>query len=120
MKIIRPTKADLLLAAAVLAVAAVVLVVVGVFFDRSTDTCGAVATVELDGITIATVPLHEDVSMTFETGHTIKVRDGAILVVHAPCLDHICTHYPAADHVGDTIVCLPYRLVITVREVSHE
>ncbi len=111
----KPTRLDLILIAAVLAVA--ILFGVAMLFLRS---AGAMeVTVEIDGQTVAILRLDTDTELPLSTGHTVIVKNGAVYVAQAPCRDLICEKTPPADRAGDTIVCLPCKVIITVREAEE-
>ena len=44
----------------------------------------------------------------------IEVRDGRIAIVYANCGDQICVRKGFINKTGQTIVCLPHKLVIEV------
>ena len=44
----------------------------------------------------------------------IQVRDGAVSVLEASCPDKVCVHTGTVRYPGETIVCLPNRMIITV------
>lgn len=78
---------------------------------------GVEAVVTVDGEEVARLPLDTDDEITVTTAagiHRIAVREGQVSVVEAPCRDQICVHHLPASTAGETIVCLPCRLVVTV------
>ncbi|MFC5463394.1 NusG domain II-containing protein [Lederbergia graminis] len=46
--------------------------------------------------------------------NTIEVRDEHILIKSATCNDQVCVRTPAISKPGQTIICLPHKLVIEV------
>ncbi len=44
----------------------------------------------------------------------LVIRDGRAEVTEATCLDHICVKHPPISHTGESIVCLPNRVVVTI------
>ena len=112
MAFLKKHRADVILIAVLLAAAALVWT-----FLRMGRKNGAVAVVTLNGEMRAELPLGEDVSMTFEGGgrNTVTVRDGAVCVESADCPDGLCVRQGWAKYEGETIVCLPNGLVVTVR-----
>ena len=48
--------------------------------------------------------------------YCIKVRDGMVSVSEAPCPDQICVQHTPTATVGDSIICLPGRLTVTVTD----
>lgn len=46
---------------------------------------------------------------------TFSIRDGAVDVTAADCPNLICVNHAPISRTGETIVCLPNRVVITIR-----
>ncbi len=105
----RKTRNDLLLILGVLLLAAALLLLL--HFTRRT---GGEAVVTIDGTEYCRLPLGTDTERVLPCGNTVTVRDGAVCVSEADCPDRVCvrTGWVCAD--GETIVCLPHRLVVTV------
>lgn len=79
---------------------------------------GVYALVELDGAEYATLELATDTTLTVATDHgtnTIVVHDGSVSVESADCPDKICVNHASISLTGETIVCLPHKLVITIK-----
>ena len=78
---------------------------------------GRSAVVTLDGVEIGRFELSEDTSVPIpsEWGcNTLEIRDGKASVSDADCPDKICAaHFPISME-GESIVCLPHRLVIYI------
>lgn len=47
-------------------------------------------------------------------GNTIRIADGEISVVSADCPDKDCVRRGALRRTGESVVCLPHRLVIRI------
>ena len=62
--------------------------------------------------------LKEDDTFTVETpngNNTILVKDKSISITHADCHDSLCVKQGSKSKVGDTIVCLPHKLIIEIK-----
>ncbi|MBQ7365535.1 MAG: NusG domain II-containing protein [Clostridia bacterium] len=46
--------------------------------------------------------------------NTVRIKDGGVSVLAASCPDKICQNSRAIRYHGETVVCLPHGLVITV------
>lgn len=44
----------------------------------------------------------------------VKISDGKVCVIEADCRDQICVKKGYICNVGESIICLPHKLVITV------
>jgi hypothetical protein len=62
-------------------------------------------------------PLNEDATHVIETSlgtNVIEIEDGSVHVEEASCPNLNCVHQGAISHAGQTIVCLPNELVVTI------
>lgn len=62
---------------------------------------------------VKTVDLKVDCDFSFD-GFDFSVKDGAISVINSPCKNKICVHTGYISKGGQTIVCLPERMVVTL------
>lgn len=82
---------------------------------------GGEAVVTVDGETVAILPLTEDAVYVWtapepETGtNTVEVSHGRVRVTEADCPDGICERSGWIEYAGESIVCLPHKLIVTVR-----
>ena len=82
---------------------------------------GTVAEITLDGevvrrIDLSRVARPETFTVEGPAGtNTIEVEPGRIRVQSADCPDQICVHQGWIDHGVTPIVCLPTKLVITLK-----
>ncbi|SCX11335.1 hypothetical protein SAMN02910339_01621 [Lachnospiraceae bacterium YSD2013] len=79
---------------------------------------GAYALVELDGDEYATLSLDTDTTLTVTTDqgtNTIVVHNHEVSVESANCPDLICVNHAPISLTGEVIVCLPHKLVITIK-----
>ena len=71
-------------------------------------------------------PLHTDLTLSIRTGESgeeenlLVIRDGQAYVESATCPDGICAAHKPISREGESIVCLPHRVVITVRTTDGE
>lgn len=105
-------KTDLILAlAAILAAAGIWL-----FYSAGADK-GLTAVVTVDGEVRAEMPLEEngDVRIETEAGYNIvHTENGQAFVTEADCRDQICVDHKKIEKVGETIVCLPHKMVVEI------
>ena len=112
MGFIRPHNNDILLIFALLILA---LGTWGLMLSSRKD--GGEAVVTVDGAETARLPLSRDAVIIAGGGehtNTVVVENGEVYVSEASCPDHVCIRQGPARYDGQTIVCLPNRLVITV------
>lgn len=84
---------------------------------------GAMVEVTVDGELYGTYPLNEnrEIPITSQTSRNGKeavnylvISDGSADMVRADCPDKLCVRQAAISHVGETIICLPNRVVVTI------
>lgn len=77
---------------------------------------GGWAVVTVDGKEAGRYPLN--VERTVVTGgedyNVLRIAGGAAAVVEANCGDHTCMRMGAISREGETVVCLPHRLVVSI------
>jgi hypothetical protein len=50
----------------------------------------------------------------------IEVHDGRARIADSPCNDKFCVHYGWLDHGGETIACLPNRVVLQLAGADQD
>ena len=77
---------------------------------------GAVVAVEINGEVVAEYPLDKDGVYSLNGGtNVLVIKDGAAYLNYSSCPDHVCENTGKIRHVGETIVCLPNRVTVTVK-----
>lgn len=83
-----------------------------------TKKSGGYAVVVQEGKEIASYPLSEDISVTFQSSNggynTLVIKDGKADVTEADCPDKLCVNQHSIRFNGETIVCLPNKLVVKI------
>lgn len=111
----RNFKNDIILAAVI-----IVIAVAGLVFWMLHRTEGSYVAVKVDGEVKQTYSLAENREVVINTGadnehvNVLVISDGKAYVKEADCPDSICVKTRAASYVGETIVCLPHKLVIEI------
>lgn len=77
---------------------------------------GGWAVVTVDGQEAARYPLDTEQTVTIgeDAYNIVRIAGGAVSVIEANCGDHTCVRTGAVSREGETIVCLPHRLVIRI------
>ena len=79
---------------------------------------GAYASVEIDGAETARDPLDTDTETVIGNRggsyNLLVIKDGKASVTEASCPDGICVNHRAISRTGETIVCLPNRVVVRI------
>ena len=106
---------DIILIAAILALATLAALVL-----LLTRTQGDRVIVTVNGETYGSYSLSKDTEMDIRTGESGKqlnrliIKDGKAYVETATCPDGICASHKPISHDGESIICLPHKVVITV------
>lgn len=111
-KISRKTRNDIILIACLLAAAGIAFGAI-----QLGKKSGGYAVVVQDGKETAAYPLNEEVSVTITspTGYnTLVIKDGKADVTDADCPDKLCVNQHSISCDGETIVCLPNKLVVKI------
>lgn len=105
-------KTDLLLVVLALVAAAGIWL----FYSAGAEK-GLTAVVTVDGEERAELSLDETDSVTIETewGYNIvHTENGQVFVTEADCRDQICVNHKKIEKTGETIVCLPHKMVVEI------
>ena len=98
----------------IILVAVIFLIVFGQFGKKS----GSQVAVSVDGTVIGTYFLDENQTVTitgFEGGYNVlRIQDGKASIYDADCPDKLCVHQCAITNQGESLICLPHRVVVTV------
>ncbi|MGN1202949.1 MAG: NusG domain II-containing protein [Eubacterium sp.] len=107
-------KADIILIAAVIAVAGVLIF----FLYGVNSDSGAYVRIEIDGEVSETLPLDTDATREIITDNggtnTLVIKDGYAKMTDANCPDGICVNHQKIKRNGESIICLPHKVVVTV------
>ena len=84
---------------------------------------GEKAVVTVDGKEVWSHSLSEDAVYTVKSrnGSNVgRIQGGKASVTEADCPDQICRKHKAIDKTGETIVCLPHKLVVEIKDGTKE
>ena len=117
----RKIRNDIILIAALIAI----LAVIGLMFLFLRGD-GDVVIVEVDGKKFGEYSLSVDRTVEIRTGdggkevNLLVIKDGKAYVDHATCPDGICAAHRPISKQGESIVCLPHKVVITVKRSGDD
>ena len=114
---LRPTLWDGVVAACILAAAGIILWLLPV-----SGQAGGTAVVTVDGVERMQLSLAVPGDYPLEVAFpmTLTVRDGQVYVSETKCPGEDCLHTGPISRSGQTIVCLPNRVVISIRGGSAD
>ena len=73
--------------------------------------------VAVDGKAVMALPLSADTTVIIPGvggENTLVIADGTARVAEADCPDGLCVSHRAISRAGESIICLPHRVVVTV------
>ena len=103
-----PKKAEFILLAAILAVCAISAVCLFTIPSK-----GHIAVIKCGTEVCARLPLDTDAGFKLEH-NTVRIKDGQVYMETADCPDGICIAHAPITKTGETVVCLPNRVIIEV------
>ncbi len=110
----KKSKNDFLLALSFIILGVLLLVIFNV-----TKQKGKFVEVSIDGKVKDTYNISEYLTKEIINGefsNTLIIKNGKVDISTANCRDKICVNHRKIENVGETIVCLPHKLVITVTD----
>ncbi len=82
-------------------------------------TGGNTVVIIVNGQRTNTYPLSENTEFTVgdeasDVFNNVVIKDGEVFISEASCPDGVCVSHRAVSKVGETVVCLPNRLVVEI------
>ena len=96
----------------------ILLCVAGVMFFKNNKQLGTKVDISVDGEVVKTMELSRNGEYIVSTDmgtNTVVVKDGSVSVTSADCPDKVCVKHTAIRKSGETIICLPHKLVVEIK-----
>lgn len=112
---------DIILILVIVIISVALLLVWKLVYLNGQDTNGdACVKVTVDGKVYGTYPLSKDDTIEIknvdgDVTNTLVIKDGVADVTAADCPDHLCVKQKAISKEGESIICLPNKVVVTVK-----
>ena len=107
---------DIIVVSAILIISLSVLLVFNL-----TRKPGATVHVEINGETVAEYSIYKNGVYPLNGGtNVLVIEDGAAFLNYSDCPDHTCERTGKIRYVGESIVCLPNRVAITIKGESSD
>ena len=110
---IKMKKKDIILIAAVLAISLISLAAI-----KMTQKDGKEVIVTVEGKEVYKTSIKKDqiYQIPEKNGtNVMQIKDGKVTMKKADCKDQICADHKAIEKSGETIVCLPHKVVIEIQ-----
>ena len=88
-----------------------------VYVQSVTNEQGSTVVIEINGEVVKKLDLNTDTVYEVKNRddyNIVEVKDGKVSVTESNCKDHICVNTPAISKVGQSIICLPHKLVVRI------
>ena len=107
-------KRDLIYVGAV----AVLIIAITLIFGHGFSSRGDRIRIEVDGQLMGEYPLDQDIVISVpddkNATNIISIEASSARMIEADCPDKLCIHQGSINKQGQTIVCLPNKVVVTV------
>ena len=105
-------KADIILIVFLL-----ILSTLGIILVNRNKDIGSKVEITVNNEKTATYSLYENKEIMFQDDgyNKIIINNGTVYVESADCPDKICVNHKKIKNIGETIVCLPHKLVIKIK-----
>lgn len=90
------------------------------FFWGQIRENGATAVVTVDGEERYRCSLFIEKEIEIDDTNTLVIKDGAADMISADCPDQICVKHNPISKAGETIICLPNKVVVTIESLNRE
>lgn len=91
-----------------------VAVMIWIGFGQLWKSDGSIVEVTVDGEVLGTYRLDQDQTVQIQKTNVLVIENGEADMTDANCPDQLCVHQKAISKSGETIVCLPNKVIVTI------
>lgn len=102
-------KNDMILLLSLFALSAILLTV-GALLKKP----GSEVEITVDGKVVGVYPLTEDRRTDIGTGNVLVISGGYAFMESADCKNQTCVRHRPVSKAGETIICLPHRVIVRI------
>ncbi|MDE7422441.1 MAG: NusG domain II-containing protein [Lachnospiraceae bacterium] len=101
-----------------------IFLVIGIgllFYVFSREHHGNQIFVQVDGEHVQTFWQEEEVTYRIKSDNgenVLRISDGKVWLTEADCPDKICVNTGKIQYLGQSIICLPHKVVVEIKEES--
>ncbi len=103
-------KNDILVIMIIVVISVIIAIIINIY-----KTEGTYVTVTIDGEVYEKYDLAKDITIELSTGNTLVIQDHKAYVSESTCRDKICVNHGHISSIGESIICLPHKLVIEIK-----
>lgn len=104
--------------------AAIVIIGLGIsIFLAAGSHQGNKVEITKDGKLWGTYSLDGEHKITIRDGkelNVVKISGGKVTMESANCKNQVCVHHSPVSRTGESIVCLPHKIVVTIKGEDNE
>lgn len=120
MKNLGVKKWDIIILCALLCVAALIFCALNFF-----SSAGESVKIEVASKTVASLPLDKEAVYNVEIDgkitNTVEINNkGEVSVTYADCPDKICVNHRKISKSGESIICLPNKVIVSIEGENNE
>ena len=114
-------KIDIIVVASLLLLSLTALLIFSLTRVEGADVPTAAVEITVDGEIVATYSLFDDGTYVLNGGtNAIVIEDARVYMIHSECPDHTCERTGKIKYVGQSIICLPNKLSVTIVGESED
>ncbi len=110
-------KADIAIIGVVIALTATLIVL---YLGGFRNVLAQNLTISVDGKIYGIYPLDEDMEIKIGDSNICTIKDGKVSMTYADCPDQSCIHSMSISRAGESIVCLPNKVVLKITGQSGD
>ena len=112
---------SIIVVASLLLLSIIVLLAFSLTRVEGADVPNAAVEITVDGKVVKTYSLFEDGTYTLNGGtNVIVIEEARVYMTHSSCPDHVCERTGKIKYVGQSIICLPNKLSVTIVGESED
>ena len=120
-EIIKKHRISIIVVASLLLLSLTALLIFSLTRVEGADVPAAAVEITIDGEIVATYSLFDDGAYVLNGGTNAIVIEGArVYMIHSECPDHTCERTGKIKYVGQSIICLPNKLSVTIVGESED
>lgn len=118
---VKKHRLSIIVVASLLLLSLTALIIFSLTRVEGADVPTAAVEITVDGEIVATYSLFDDGTYVLNGGTNAIVIEGArVYMIHSECPDHTCERTGKIKYVGQSIICLPNKLSVTIVGESED
>ena len=113
-------KADIILTIIIIAVAVSVFVIYNLVSGGFGKAFNGEVVITVDGEEFGRYELMKDQEIKIGNTNKAVIKDGYVDMVWADCPDKLCVNHISINKAGNSIICLPNKVVITIENTADK